>query len=166
MNSRNIIKYAKILNWMEVAATLILFIAFRYTSSAVKNLGYGLSALSELESLVRIENGSRIVCGIISVVVIVGAAVLMSKNTEKVKGVSLVLASGILSLVFAIIGFVLGIVVWILVGASMSQMKKWAEEDHSYKDNVNVNEFGQAAVSDSTNYNAQTGTFEENNQQF
>lgn len=162
MDSKSIIKWARVLNWMEVAATLILFVVFSYINFAVKNMEYDLSALTRLASLMRLQNATRIASGVISVVVIIAAAVLMSKNTEKIKGLPLILASGILSLVFAILALVIGIVVWILVGASMNQLKKSEKELAAQAEaDANQNIFGQPAETDNI-FNAQAGTFEDN----
>lgn len=48
----------------------------------------------------------------------------MSKNQKRVQGLGLLLASGIITLVFAILGITLNIVMWCLCGASLSKLKK------------------------------------------
>ena len=55
---------------------------------------------------------------------IVLTAVLMKKNQKRVQGLGLLLASGIITLVFAILGITLNIVMWCLCGASLSKLKK------------------------------------------
>ena len=55
--------------------------------------------------------------------------ILMVKNQKRVKGLGLLLASGIITLIFAILGVTLGLIIWILSGASLSALKQKNAED-------------------------------------
>ncbi len=70
-----------------------------------------------------------LVTGAVSVVVLIMTVILMTKNQKRVKGLGLLLAASIVTLVFAILGVTLGIIVWVLCGASLTKLKQKVAED-------------------------------------
>lgn len=124
METNTIIKRAKILNYVEIALTVILFVLFKILNTAASN-----ASLEQLDSLIGIQRICLIVSGIISIVVIICTAVLMSKNQKRVKGLGLLLAAGIVTLVFSILGLMIGLVIWILCGISLNKLKQKKAED-------------------------------------
>lgn len=124
METNTIIKRAKLLNYVEIALTVILFVLFKILNTAASN-----ASLEQLDSLIGIQRICLIVSGIISIVVIICTAVLMSKNQKRVKGLGLLLAAGIVTLVFSILGLMIGLVIWILCGISLNKLKQKKAED-------------------------------------
>lgn len=124
METNTIIKRAKLLNYVEIALTVILFVLFKILNTAASN-----ASLEQLDSLIGIQRICLIVSGIISIVVIICTAVLMSKNQKRVKGLGLLLAAGIVTLVFSILGLMFGLVIWILCGISLNKLKQKKAED-------------------------------------
>ena len=53
----------------------------------------------------------------------------MSKNQKRVNGLGLLLAAGIVTLIFSLIGAMLGIVIWVLCGLSLNKLKQKKAED-------------------------------------
>ena len=125
METKDIIKRAKALNWIEIIITFIMYISFRIMGTLEKN------AATQIESnnLLEAEMIILLVVGVISVIVIVMTIILMVKNQKRVKGLGLLLASGIITLIFAILGVTLGLIIWILSGASLSALKQKNAED-------------------------------------
>ncbi|WP_455721188.1 hypothetical protein [Agathobacter sp.] len=120
METKDIVKQAKVLNWIEIIVTAVMYVAYRMLYTMAKNA----ATVDEIDSLIGIENAIRLVAGIFSIVVIILTAVLLSKNQKRVQGLGLLLASGIVTLVFSILGVTLNIVMWCLCGASLSRLKK------------------------------------------
>ncbi|MGN0246579.1 MAG: hypothetical protein ACI4DK_11555 [Lachnospiraceae bacterium] len=124
METNTIIKRAKLLNYVEIALTVILFVLFKILNTAASN-----ASLEQLDSLIGIQRICLIVSAVISVVVIVCTAILMSKNQKRVKGLGLLLAAGIVTLIFSLIGAMIGLVIWILCGLSLNKLKQKKAED-------------------------------------
>ena len=124
METKDIVKQAKVLNWVEIIVTAVMYVAFRMLNIMAKNA----TTMDQLKSLISIETVVRFGVGIFSIVVIILTAVLMSKNQKRVQGLGLLLASGIITLVFAIVGITFNIVMWCLCGASLSRLKKSGAE--------------------------------------
>lgn len=125
METETIIKRAKILNYVEIALTVILFVLFKILNAAITN-----ASSEKVDTLIGIQTICLIVSAIISIVVIICTAVLMSKNQKRVNGLGLLLAAGIVTLIFSLIGAMLGIVIWILCGLSLNKLKQKKAEDH------------------------------------
>ena len=125
METKDIIKRAKVLNWIEIIITFIMYITFQIT----KRLKDMAPTQIESNNLLEAEMIIRLVLCVISVIVIVMTIILMVKNQKRVKGLGLLLASGIITLIFAILGVTLGLIIWILSGASLSALKQKNAED-------------------------------------
>lgn len=124
MNFEKEIKLAKVLNIVEIVITLALFIWFRAVSGAIDNSG-------QLAGGVYVAHMSILALVVVtSIVVIVLTAILMSKTKKHVKGLGLLLASGIATLIFAISGVMIGLVIWIFSGLSLSKLNQKIAEDN------------------------------------
>lgn len=120
METKDIVKQAKVLNWVEIIVTAVMYVVFRMLNIMAKNA----TTMDQLKPLISIETVVRFGVGIFSIVVIILTAVLMSKNQKRVQGLGLLLASGIVTLIFSILGITFNIVMWCLCGASLSRLKK------------------------------------------
>ena len=125
METNTIIKRAKLLNYVEIGLTVILFVLFQILNAVAENT----ESMEELNSLLGIQYICLIISAIISVVVIICTAILMSKNQKRVNGLGLLLAAGIVTLIFSLIGAMLGIVIWVLCGLSLNKLKQKKAED-------------------------------------
>ena len=140
METSKIIKQAKILNWFEIGITIVLYILFRILNSAAKNA----TTQDALNRLTAIQSIGLLVVGACAVVVIVLTAILMKKNQKKVQGLGFLLAASICTLVFSIIGMMLGLVVWILCGISIQKLSQKKAEDNfeaQLQNEVNTNAY-------------------------
>ena len=120
METNTIIKRAKLLNYVEIGLTVILFVLFQILNAVAENT----ESMEELNSLLGIQYICLIISAIISVVVIICTAILMSKNQKRVNGLGLLLAAGIVTLIFSLIGAMIGLVIWILCGISLNKLKQ------------------------------------------
>lgn len=120
METNTIIKRAKILNYVEIVLTVMMYILFKISNIVVSSA----TSQEEIDSLLGVESFFLLVGAVVSVVVIAFTAFLMSKNHNRVKGLGLLLAAGIVTFVFSISGFMLGIVIWVLCGLSLSKLKQ------------------------------------------
>ena len=123
--TKDIIKRAKVLNWIEIIITLALYVSFRIMGTMAKSATTQL----QINNIIEVQQIILIVVGVISAVVIIMTIILMVKNQKRVKGLGLLLASGIITLIFAILGVTLGLIIWILSGASLSALKQKNAED-------------------------------------
>ena len=125
METKDIIKRAKVLNWIEIIITLALYVSFRIMGTMAKSATTQL----QINNIIEVQQIILIVVGVISAVVIIMTIILMVKNQKRVKGLGLLLASGLITLIFAILGVTLGLIIWILSGASLSALKQKNAED-------------------------------------
>ena len=125
METNTIIKRAKLLNYVEIGLTVILFVLFQILNAVAENT----ESMEELNSLLGIQYICLIISAIISVAVIICTAILMSKNQKRVNGLGLLLAAGIVTLIFSLIGAMIGLVIWILCGISLNKLKQKKAED-------------------------------------
>ena len=126
METSKIIKQAKILNWFEIGITIAMYMLFRILNGAAENA----TTQDALNRLAMIQSIGLLVVGVCAVVVIVLTAILMKKNQKRVKGLGFLLAASICTLVFSIIGMMLGLVVWILCGISIQKLSQKKAEDN------------------------------------
>lgn len=121
MDTNQIIKRAKFLNYLEIGVTLTAFFVLRALQSAAKK---GITP-----TILTINYAVLIIMGIVSVFVIVMSAILMKNNQKRVKGLGLILASGIVTLIFSILGIMIGLIVWILSGVSLTKLNQTGAEN-------------------------------------
>lgn len=117
MEKERIIKRATRLNIIEIAATIVLFITFTI-SNIFARAQKGSFAFYLFTIFVMA------VVLIVSVVTIIMTIIMIKKSEEKIKGLNLLLFSGIVTAIFAISGYMAGIVVFLLSGYSLRQLKE------------------------------------------
>ena len=135
----------KLINGLIVFANAITFIVYmigrRHFSS-----WYDLDAI---QKIITAQNVVRIIAGAIGVGGLVYTIILMGHNPEKkIKGFGTLLAACIVTVAFAAIGIMLGIVIWILSGISIRQLDQSFKEASTtdswdrYAQNVVGNQYG------------------------
>lgn len=118
MNKEKMISLARTLNLVEIIMTLVVFIAVRIINKAVEE-GTALEENNELLLKSQIILG---IYAIISVVVIAFTGIMMAKNKYEIKGLGLLLSSGIITLFFSLTGLILGLVIFITSGLSLKKL--------------------------------------------
>ena len=86
METKDIVKQAKVLNWIEIIVTIVMYVAYKMFYTMAKNA----ATVDEINSIIGIETVIRFATGIFSIVVIILTAVLMNKNQKRVQGLSLI----------------------------------------------------------------------------
>lgn len=111
------IKRATKLNIIEIAATIVLFITYAFsnifTLAENGSFAFYLFTLFVMGAVL-----------IVSVVTIIMTVIMMKKSEEKIKGLTLLLFSAIVTAIFAISGYMAGIIVFVLSGYSLRQLKE------------------------------------------
>ena len=82
METKDIIKRAKVLNWIEIIITLALYVSFRIMGTMAKSATTQL----QINNIIEVQQIILIVVGVISAVVIIMTIILMVKNQKRVKG--------------------------------------------------------------------------------
>lgn len=123
MDTKKIVTIAKVLNIVEIVMTAALFISFQVINKLAVD-AYNHYDVEKYNSYVGLEQTICLIMSIASVVVIILAAVLMAMNKGQVPilALGLLLASGIVTFVFGLLGFAFGIVIWITSGMSLKQL--------------------------------------------
>lgn len=111
---RNIAKQAKIVNFSLIGVTLAIFIGMHGTN--LMNSWYYQDILIDIYLTASI------------ILLAAAGYVFWKMNPLKIKGGLLMLLASIVSLVFALMGMMLGIVIWVLCGVSIRQINKSVEE--------------------------------------
>lgn len=150
METSKIIKHAKTLNKVMIAITFILF-AFFQIDSKILCADIDSMSMDELLRVAALELGVRGIVGVVSLAVVIFTIILMCNNHNRVKGLGLLLASAIVTIGFVILGIMAGIIVWILSGASLNQLKK-NDAENDFEARIK-NEMGAGQAVDP--YNAQ-----------
>ena len=133
-------------NIMLVAVNAFAFIVYRIENTALKNVSEIPAGIYVLELLLRL-----LVIGV-GAAALVMCIICMVKNQGRLKGFGLLLPAAIVTIVFGIIGIMLGIAIWILCGVSMTKLKKslpdaQAAEINSYNyANGNGNYYGDSQM--------------------
>ena len=134
----------KLINGLIVFANAITFLVYMLGRRA-----YSWTDLNAISGLVTAQNVVRVIAGVIGVGGLVYTIILMNHNPErKIKGFGTLLAACIVTIAFAAIGIMFGIVIWILSGISirlLDQSFKEASTTDSwdrYAQNVVGNQYG------------------------
>lgn len=125
METGTITKKALVLNYVEIAITIVYYLLVKVTNTAFQST----SSAATATGLATAVTLCQIIIAIASVVVIVMTIILMKKSEKKVKGLGFLLTAGIITLIFAISGYILGIVIWIFCGLSIKGIKQKDAED-------------------------------------
>ena len=134
----------KLINGLIVFANAITFIVYMFGRRA-----YSWTDLNAISRLVTAQNVVRVIAGVIGVGGLVYTIILMNHNPErKIKGFGTLLAACIVTVAFAAIGIMFGIVIWILSGISIRQLDQSFKEASTtdswerYAQNVVGNQYG------------------------
>ncbi len=127
MTEQSIAKKGIILNTVLIIATIVAFIVIKITNSYLtSNFGYS----GYYMEMFTLQKATLIGLLIVSVVVTICSAVLMTKNQGKNTGFILLIVGAVIAGILALLGFVLGIITWILCGVSISQFRKLQGESN------------------------------------
>lgn len=127
MTEQSIAKKGIILNTILIIATVIAFIVIKITNSYLTS-NFGLSGY--YMEMFTLQRATLIGLLIVSVVVTICSAVLMTKNHGKNTGFILLIVGAVIAGILALLGFVLGIITWILCGVSITQFRKLQGESN------------------------------------
>ena len=146
----------KAINVLIVLANAITFLVYMFGRRA-----YSWTDLNAISRLVTAQNVVRVIAGVIGVGGLVYTIILMNHNPErKIKGFGTLLAACIVTVAFAAIGIMFGIVIWILSGISIRQLDQSFKEASTtdswerYAQNVVGNQYGNQYGGDPYNQNA------------
>ena len=112
----------------EIASKGRLFNIVIILVNAVTYISYFMGRFSDSTAVWVFQTICRVGGVVAAIVCIIYAAILIKNNEGRLKGLGLLLASSIVSLIFSALGFMLGLVIWILSGISMSQLQKSLRE--------------------------------------
>ena len=123
MTEQSIAKKGIILNTILIIATIVAFIVIKITNSYLTS-NFGLSGY--YMEMFTLQRATLIGLFIVSLVVTICSAVLMTKN----HGFILLIVGAVIAGILALLGFVLGIITWILCGVSITQFRKLQGESN------------------------------------
>ena len=126
MEVNEICQRGRLLNTIIIIINLVTYISYfigKYTDSGFV---WGL------------QTAIRVIGVVGAIVIIIYTAILLKQNGGQLKGLGLLLAASIVSLIFSALGFMLGIVIWILCGISLSMLNR------SYNEYTSMQNFGPA----------------------
>ena len=139
MEAQSLLKLGRGGNILLIIANAAMFFFFTIERSVVKGWTYAdLANYQKVQNLITLENTVRIVVGVAALIALALCIVGMVKNEGKLKGWGLLLPAAIVTGVFAILGLMLGIVIWILCGISLSMLNR------SYNEYTSMQNFGPA----------------------
>ena len=146
----------KAINVLIVLANAMTFIVYM-----IGRRSYSWYDMAAVSRIVTVQNIVRVIAGAIGVGGLVYTIILMNHNPErKIKGFGTLLAACIVTVAFAAIGIMLGIVIWILSGISIRQLDQSFKEASTtdswerYAQNVVGNQYGNQYGGDPYNQNA------------
>ena len=132
MDAAEITNRGKLFNSIIIGINLVTYITYFIGRFSESGFVYGLQTFVRIAGVVG------------AIVIIIFTAMLMKENDGRIKGLGLLLAASIVSLVFSALGFMLGIVIWILCGISISQLQKSYNEYSTTQMYSNINQNLQA----------------------
>lgn len=127
MTEQSIAKKGIILNTILIIATIVAFIVIKITNQYL-NSNFGYSGY--YMEMFTLQRATLIGLLIVSVVVTICSAVLMTKNHGKNTGFILLIVGAVIAGILALLGLVLGIITWILCGVSITQFRKLQGESN------------------------------------
>lgn len=127
MTEQSIAKKGIILNSVLIIATVVAFIVIKITNSYLTS-NFGLSGY--YMEMFTLQRATLIGLFIVSLVVTICSAVLMTKNHGKNTGFILLIVGAVIAGILALLGLVLGIITWILCGVSITQFRKLQGESN------------------------------------
>lgn len=127
MTEQSIAKKGIILNTILIIATLVAFIVIKITNQYLTS-NFGFSGY--YMEMFTLQRATLIGLFIVSLVVTICSAVLMTKTHGKNTGFILLIVGAVIAGILALLGFVLGIITWILCGVSITQFRKLQGESN------------------------------------
>ena len=127
MTEQSIAKKGIILNTVLIIATIVAFIVIKISNSYLTS-NFGLSGY--YMEMFTLQRATLIGLFIVSLVVTICSAVLMTKNQGKNTGFILLIVGAVIAGILALLGLVLGIITWILCGVSITQFRKLQGESN------------------------------------
>ena len=127
MTEQSIAKKGIILNTILIIATIVAFIVIKITNSYLTS-NFGLSGY--YMEMFTLQRATLIGLFIVSLVVTICSAVLMTKTHGKNTGFILLIVGAVIAGILALLGFVLGIITWILCGVSITQFRRLQGESN------------------------------------
>lgn len=127
MTEQSIAKKGIILNSVLIIATVVAFIVIKITNQYLTS-NFGFSGY--YMEMFTLQRATLIGLFIVSLVVTICSAVLMTKNHGKNTGFILLIVGAVIAGILALLGFVLGIITWILCGVSITQFRKLQGESN------------------------------------
>ena len=116
MEPNEIVERGRLLNIIIIVINILTYLL------------YTIGRFSETNTVYTLQIVIRVLGVVGAIGVIVFTAILLKQNEGRMKGLGLLLAASIVSLIFSALGFMLGIVIWILCGISMSMLQKSFKE--------------------------------------
>ena len=127
MTEQSIAKKGIILNSVLIIATVVAFIVIKITNQYLTS-NFGFSGY--YMEMFTLQRATLIGLFIVSLVVTICSAVLMTKNHGKNTGFILLIVGAVIAGILALLGLVLGIITWILCGVSITQFRKLQGESN------------------------------------
>lgn len=127
MTEQSIAKKGIILNSVLIIATVVAFIVIKITNQYLTS-NFGFSGY--YMEMFTLQRATLIGLFIVSLVVTICSAVLMTKTHGKNTGFILLIVGAVIAGILALLGFVLGIITWILCGVSITQFRKLQGESN------------------------------------
>ena len=127
MTEQSIAKKGIILNTVLIIATVVAFIVIKITNQYLTS-NFGLSGY--YMEMFTLQRATLIGLFIVSLVVTICSAVLMTKSHGKNTGFILLIVGAVIAGILALLGLVLGIITWILCGVSITQFRKLQGESN------------------------------------
>ena len=127
MTEQSIAKKGIILNTVLIIATVVAFIVIKITNQYLTS-NFGFSGY--YMEMFTLQRATLIGLFIVSLVVTICSAVLMTKTHGKNTGFILLIVGAVIAGILALLGFVLGIITWILCGVSITQFRKLQGESN------------------------------------
>lgn len=126
MDVKKVVSQGKALNIALIVVTICAFLIFNVTNS--------IATEANFQTLVTVQTAVLWVYRLASLICLVLAVLLFAKGKSIAGGLGLLLASAIISMIFAVLGLMLGIVIWILSAISMKKLSQTvAENDFNSK---------------------------------
>ena len=141
MEAKSLLNLGKGANLALIFANLAMFAYFTIEKVVAGNLAKNIYSITQeqinsLEKWITGETVIRVIVGVVALAALIICIFCMIKNEGKLKGWGLLLPAAIVSGAFAIFGLMLGMVIWVLCGISISMLTK------SYNEYTSAQTFG------------------------
>lgn len=146
MGKEKIAKITSIMGGIELVALYATVIVMNVINRRAERA----DTYEQLMKYVTIARAMTVLSLVVSIAVIVVTAVMMIKNVDKVKGLWLILVSGVFLLIFSITGYYVGIINLVLVSLAMKYVVLESNKDAAKNDFADKLRASSQTVVDST----------------